>query len=364
MPSGSRLSPAGYLTIHEVPPSSFPDEPPPEPKVVDDFARRTSSPDPATRAKAWEEANGSPAFQRELQRLGEILSREEPDNFVQMRIVRDPGVAAEIWFKRDAVATLARYSANPLFRAREGGISMAEGERLRKLWAQRAEGGGVINLISVDSISGAVELGIAVEEPEFRRIAAERGWELGPDVRLSFPRPRPPAFADPSLQKHIRMFARETKAKGIQLLAGYSGRIILEDGCFRLTNRLGPLVMFGRETQLGLDEQGYLIVIGKARRYRVGEIGSWPGPNQVDEADPEVRTLRRQCGSAPITNVAEPESLRLFGLPDPQWVADYGRARSLPYRSAWQEVIACMKREERRGRLGLEARDRCVRQFN
>jgi hypothetical protein len=370
LPTGARLSPTGYFTIREVPPSPFPEDPPPEPQLVDDLARRTSSRDPAVRARAWEEANGSAAFQAELKRLRETIAREQPDNFVEVRIVRDPAVAAEIWFKRDAARTLARYTANPLFRPRQGGISAAELQRLQSLWAGRAGRGEVINLIGVDPISGSVELGIAVEEAEFRRIAAERGWELGPNLKLSFPRQRPPAFTQPSLARYVRALARETKAKGIQLTAGYSGRIILEDGCFRLASRkpgeTGPLVMFGRETQLGLDEQGYLIVSGEqeSRRYRIGETGSWPGPNMVDEEDPEVRELRRQCGGGAVTNVAEPHSERLFSLPDPQWVADYARARSLPYRSAWDEVISCMKREEARGRRALELRERCIRQFN
>jgi hypothetical protein len=368
-PTGSQLSSAGYLTILEAPASPFPEAPPPEPQVVDDFARRTSSPDPLVRARAWEEANGTPEFQGELQRLRQVLAREEADNFVDVRLVRDPAVAAEIWFKRNAARTLARHTSNPLFRAREGGLDRSEQERLRSLWVERAGRGDLISLIGVDPFAGLVELGIAVEEAEFRRIAAERGWELGPQLKLSFPTPAPPAFAAPGIDRQVRVFARENRAKGVQLLAGSVGRIILDDGCFRVQARdreRGPLVVFGRQTQLGLDAQGYLVVLseGGRKRYRVGEIGSWPGPNTVDEKDPNVRELRRRCGDGPIINVAEPESERLFSLPYGEWVADYARARSLSYQQAWREVIACMERQEQRGSAGLEARDRCIRQFN
>jgi hypothetical protein len=337
---------------------------------VDDLARDTSSADPEVRARAWERANGSPEFQQELQRLMQVLALQEPENFVEMRIVRDPEVAAEVWFKQGAAATLARYTSNPSFRPREGGLNRAEQEHLRSLWAGRIEGGHVINMLSVDPITGTVEIGSAVEEAEFRRVAAERGWELGPNLKLIFPQPRPPAFLDPLLAQYVRVFPRESKAKGIQLTGGYSGRIVLEDGCFRLQSRQagepGPLVLFGRQTRLGLDDQGYLVVSSDdgSRRYRIGEIGSWPGPNSVDESDPDVRELRRRCGGDPITNVAEPQSERLFSLPFPEWVADYARAHSLSYRQAWQQVLACMQREERRDRGGLEARDLCIRQFN
>jgi hypothetical protein len=209
-----------------------------------------------------------------------------------------------------------------------------------------------------------------VEEAEFRALAATRGWELSPAVSFSFASPRPPAFNDPSLARYVRVFAREANAKGIQLTGGSRGRIVLEDGCFRLAAREGgapgPLVMFERGTQLGVDDENYLVVIGgpeRERRYRIGEIGSWGGPNGIDEDDPDVRELRRQCGVGPLVNVAEPQSQRLFALPDPEWVADHARARNIPYREAWRRVIACMKREEPR-HLGLAARDRCIRQFN
>lgn len=370
LPTASRLSPAGYLTIGEVPPSRLPEDPPPEPGAVDDLARDTSSADPEVRARAWERVNGSPAFQQELQKLMQVLPAQEPENFVELRIVRDPGVAAEVWFKRHAASTLARYTSDPLFRPRQGGLSREEQEHLRSLWAGRMKGADVINMLSVDPIAGTVEIGSAVEEAEFRRIAAEQGWELGPSLRLMFPQPRPPAFLEPSLARYVRVFPRESKAKGIQLTGGYSGRVVLVDGCFRLQSQqsgeLGPLVLFGRQTQLGLDDQGYLVVFSedRSRRYRIGEIGSWPGPNSVDESDPDVRKLRQHCGGDPITNVAEPQSARLFSLPFPDRVADYARAHSLSYRQAWQQVLACIEREERRGRRGLEARDLCIRQFN
>jgi hypothetical protein len=369
LPTGARLSAEGYLTIREAPPSPFPATPPPEPRVVNDFARRTSSPDPAVRARAWEEANGSAEFQAELQRLRQVMAREEAETFVDVRLVRDPAVAAEVWFTQDAARTLARHTSDPRFRARQGGLNARDQARLRALWAERTEGGDLISHVGVNPFTGEVEVGSAVEAGEFRRRAAERGWVLGPEVKLSFPAPAPRTFAASGLETRIRAFSRETRAKGIQLTGGYSGRIVLEDGCFRLAGdegRPGPLVVFGRQTQLGLDAQSFLVVLGEEgrKRYRVGEIASWPGPNPVDENDRSLRELRRRCGGGPVVNVAEPESQRLFSAPYPDWVADYARARSLSYEQAWREVINCMEREERRGREGLESRDRCIRQFN
>jgi hypothetical protein len=352
-----------------VPPSPFPATPPPLPEVTNDFARAMASSDPAERRRAEEEANGSPAFQAELQRLSELLPRAEPDNFVAVRIVRDPGVAGEVWFKRDAAATLERYSSDPLFRPRQGGSTPAEQERLRALWTERIQDSNLISTLSVDPFTGTVELGVAVEEAEFRRIAAQRGWDLGAPLVLTFPPPRPEAFAVTSLAPLVRVFAREDKHSGIRLLALSTGRIVLEDGCFRLAREHGrderALVMFARDSQLGRDAQGYLAITQSgANLYRIGEMGAWGGPNGVDEKEPDVRRLRQRCGDGPIVNVANPQSERLFGLPDARWVADYARANSLTYEAAWQRVIGCMERQEAAGNRGLGARDRCIRQFN
>lgn len=163
LPTGARLSAAGYLTIREAPPSPFPDTPPPEPQVVNDFARRTSSPDPVVRARAWEAANGSAEFQAELQRLRQMVAREETDTFVEVRLVRDPAVAAEFWFTRDAARTLARHTSDPRFRARQGGLNARDQARLQALWAERTEGGDLISHVSLDRLTGEVEVAAAVD---------------------------------------------------------------------------------------------------------------------------------------------------------------------------------------------------------
>ena len=141
LPKGSALEASGYLTIREVPASPFPEDPPPEPTVIDEFARATSDPDPAVRERAWREANGPEAFQQELQRLLRILPEREAGNYVDARIVRDPDVA-EIWFKRDAAPTLARYTSDPLFRPREGGRTVAELQAVASEWFERLRRAG------------------------------------------------------------------------------------------------------------------------------------------------------------------------------------------------------------------------------
>ncbi|KLE32345.1 hypothetical protein AAW00_12870 [Aurantiacibacter luteus] len=375
-PTGATLSRAGHATIGEVPPSPFPADPPPMPTQLDVMARQTSLGTPEERARAWENAGSTPALRAAME---EVMPRLEAEpTYVQSRIAGEPGAKVlEVFFTRDAEATLARYTSDPLVVARTGGRTQAELEPVMRLWWDRLEaagrpaGGG-----SLDTIGGAVEINTGITRAEFNALAARNGWPdpLGEPVRFTFAAEQARAFADPSLARLVRSFARESMEPGIQLTGGFSGRVVLEDGCFVLDGGRGSertLVMFGRDAQLAQDEEGYLIVRranarepDEAAGYRIGEAGFWGGPNGFDENDAEVRALRAACGPGEIMNVRYPGSERLFALPYPLWVFDYAYSRGLTYDAAWDEVMACYKRQERRGRTGFEARDACITQYN
>ena len=371
MPRGATLSADGFLTIGAVPPSPFPADPPPMPTQLDTFARKTSLGTPDEQAKAWQEAGGSAAFQAELQRLRQVLAREEAGNFIDVRLMREPQVIGEFVFRRQGAETLARYTSNPSFRGVTVDVDPARLAQLKRVWIARLEGGAPISSLSANRFAGKLELVAGVEEAEFRALAAERGWNLDdPMLSLAFPAPQPAAFAEPRLAGHVRSFAREETAADIRLLALGTGRIVLDDGCFRLADDngepLAKLVMFARTSQLFVDGEGYLAVRSSEgdNLYRVGERGAWGGPNAVDENSGDVRELRRRCGTDEIVNVAAPQSERLFALPYPLWVLDYAYTKDISYEAAWDEVIACIERQEARGRRGLEARDRCIKQYN
>ena len=104
--------------------------------------------------------------------------------------------------------------------------------------------------------------------------------------------------------------------------AGFSGRVILDDGCLRLATRgksKGPLAVFHRETGIGIDEHGYLAAIdrktGKARG-RIGEMWSWAGPNP-DTGFDGLEELKSACGDGPLVNVGNPESQARFKARNP-----------------------------------------------
>lgn len=364
-PTGATTTAAGFWSVGEVQSSPFPATVPADPTVGEDdligkFARENG----LTRAQAEARINGPPELRDELSRIAQAL-RKEP-NFVENRMVRDPAVRIEVWFARDAAATLARHTRSPYFVAREGGWNQAEQNRMQDLWLSRMEE-GKIGTLAIDGIGRRVEIGVGTTEEQFLATARARGWDLA-QVNARYADPQPAAFADASIAAHVRAFAREATDPQVRMTALGIGRIVMDDGCFRLQaneNEKPTLVMFGYAATLDRDDQGYLVVRGPDEAvYRVGETGGWNTPNFVDEASAEVRALRAACGTDEIVNVGHPASYRLFGLPDPTWVTNYANARKLSQQAAWDEIVGCIGREEKQGRAGLDARDRCVRQFN
>ncbi len=72
----------------------------------------------------------------------------------------------------------------------------------------------------------------------------------------------------------------------------------------------GPLVVFRRETGIGLDAQGYLAIIDRATgkpKGRIGDYWEWAGPNP-DKLFDGLETLKAACGDGPIAYVGNPES--------------------------------------------------------
>ena len=367
VPTGATLSPSGFLTVGEMPPSAYPDDPPPMPTQLDTFARRTVFGTPEQRQRAWAEAGSTPEMRAEMERVMPAL-RAEP-NFVDVRLTGEPGAKyLEAFFTRDARATLARHTTSPLFVARTGGRTLAELEPVMQAWFDRLERAGrPAGGASANTFEGVVELDTGITREEFDALARRYDWPDIADepVRFTFAPEQPPAFADATLQPMIRIFARESTRPSIQLTALGTGRIVLQDGCFRLDGG-GPLVMFGRNSQLGRDAEGYLAVSEErtGETYRIGEMGAWGGPNGVNERDADVRRLREACGPGEILNVRQPQSERLFSLPQPLWVYDYAHTYAITYEAAWRRVTDCMEKQERRGRRGLEARDACIDQYN
>ena len=253
-----------------------------------------------------------------LERLQERLRREESDNYVSVRMNHKPDWSYTLYFKRDPEATLRKYSVHPRFKAAGASYTEADLKALVDPWLKRFAEERIAYAYSPFPAEGRAEIMMTITAAEYRAKAARRIWgDVPAPIQLSFAEDLAVPRVDPRVAPLLRGFASETQGTGLQMQAGFSGRVVLDDGCLRLEakgGKKGPLAVFHRETGIGLDAQGYLAVIdrrtGKAKG-RIGEMWSWAGPNPGEEFD-GLEELKAACGDGPIANVGNPESEARF----------------------------------------------------
>lgn len=335
-PRGAVIGPTGFATIADAPPVPYPDAVPPDPnEAARDRDRRREgfmNPDAAASTEAF--------------RLRARLVREVPDNFVDLKVIRDPQPRFAFYFRRNAEATLARFTQDPRFKAVEGGVPEAELQPLLEEWNARFREVGWGWHGSARTFEGDVEMNLGVPRSEFERVAVTRGWPPPPPrLRLNFAREIDEGSAvAPDLRPFIRVFARADQSPGVILSVANHGRIVLRDGCFRLEDGQGggPLVLFGREAVLRRDAEGWMEVRGPEATSgaRIGEMMVWGGYPEAREDEPGVKALRAQCGAGPIASIGTPVSAHSFRV-RPFAITTYARARGLRRQAAWEEIKAC-----------------------
>lgn len=314
VPRGATIGPSGYATILSAPPTGPLAAPPVEPPRPPADGRPTPLPMRREAIAARESmANPDDAAREAAQALNRRLRAGERGNYVGMRVVRDPKPRFAFQFRRNAAATLARYTRDPRFTSREGGLTTAELQPIFDEWWKRFEPYRLVGGGAVYEFDGVVRFDMNIDEAAFREIAARERWVLPERLELKFSQPRNPRSIDPALTRYVRVFARQDRRPAIINQALLGGRIILRDGCFRLTEHDEggePLVIFGRDVELGLDADGYMVLknTGSARAApRIGERMTWGGPQGYSEADSNVKLLRARCGADPIVAVGEPD---------------------------------------------------------
>lgn len=311
--SGPRMhiETSGYATVLHAPPSSRPVArtkryEPEETRLVRELgismedARRRVNPDKGMREAAHA--------------LHLRLTASVPDHYVGRRIVRDPYARFAFQFRRDATATLARFTSDDRFVAIEGGIPRVELEPAFQTWVARFIEHRIFNSGSISEFEGRMEFDINIEQSRFDALAAKEGWVIPGNVDLHFQRPLDADPVDPALARFVRIFPRNERGSGPVTLEYSSARLILRDGCFRLEGAGGvePLVLFGRGNRLGLDGEGFMIVFDPLAvehdrgPVRVGEIVVTGGLGSYDEMDAGTKALRAACGSAPIAALGTP----------------------------------------------------------
>lgn len=316
-PKGAVIGRNGYATIMRVPPSPTGDVKPQRPTYngpIEWYAQEEGLTVPEARKRLSEQMGFMPIFER----LQERLRRLEPDNYVSARINHKPDWHYVLFFKRDPEATLRRYSVNPRFKVAKAAMTEAELKALAAPWLARFEKAGIADVHGTDPIAGTASMTIPITRAQFDVIAAREGWgEVPAAIKLHFAADHQVPRVDPRVAPYLRGFASASRATTLQMERGEGGRVVLDNGCLRLAgNRKvkGPLVVFRRETGIGLDAQGYLAIIdrgtGKSKG-RIGELWGWAGPNPDKEFD-GLEELKAACGDGPIVNVGNPESEARF----------------------------------------------------
>lgn len=313
VPRGMAVGKEGLGTIRVAPPSPTGDVVSQRPTYngpIEFYAQEEGLTIPEARKRISEHMGFVPIFER----LQERLRRMEPDNYISARISHQPDWHYILFFKRDPEATLRRYSVNPRFKAAKAGYTEAELKALAAPWLKRFAEAGIVDAYGADATRGRISMTIRITRAAFDAIAAREGWGKVPAVlHLSFAAEHEWPGVDPRVAPLLRGFASESLATTMQMEAGFSGRVVLDNGCLRLAGKgraKGPLVVFHRETGIGLDAHGYLATInrrtGKATG-RIGEMWSWAGPNPGREFD-GLEALKAACGDGPVINVGNPES--------------------------------------------------------
>lgn len=352
-PRGATILPAGFATILDAPPRPYDDQPPPAVPQGEGPAEAIARALGISVREASDRVNPDGAARQAARELERRLRSGARGNFVTVAIERDPLPHFTFYFRRDAAPTLARFTRDPRFRAREGGVPREELQPIFEEWRRRFEPDRLFGGGGIDERNGVVRFDMDIDEAGFREVSARNGWRLPARLELEFSPPRNPRSVDPGLARFVRVFAREDRRPASVLQALLGGRVILRDGCFRLADpgQAGePLILFGRDTELALDGDGYMVVRQPGATTpspRVGEMMLWSGPRGVDERDEGLRELRARCGSGPVTAVGEPESAHAFRI-RPWAVDSYATAGRITREEAWRRIKACFAQEDAR----------------
>ncbi len=345
-PTGAKIEPSGFATIERAPPVPYPDAPPPaedRPRFEAEwYARNLGISVEEAQRRNREQQEARPEFER----LIALLRAREAGNFTAPRMVHKPDWAYVLYFKRDPEGTLAKYTSHPRIRAALARYTEEELRAIATPWADRFVARKLIDGWGTDATFGTAEMMMNVTEEEYRAIAAREGWGPVPDaVVLRFSAPLDHPSMDERAKPIVRIFAQNSRSTGMQLEAGFSGRITMRDGCFYSGK---ALAYFHRETGIGVDEQGYLALTdrrtGKSKG-RIGEWFSWAGPNHISEDMPMVRELRQRCGNAPIQNVGNPESAAQFRV-RAHLIDALAERRRISRERAWELLKQCWRKAD------------------
>ncbi|HEX8365015.1 MAG TPA: hypothetical protein VF603_07010 [Allosphingosinicella sp.] len=362
-------NPGSYPTIETAPPAGFGDAPPgPDGRPSGEAgwyaqAHGVSEAEAQRRMRLQHEVVG------EIGRIGPRLEAEQRGNYADIWIEHTPEWRVVVGFVRDPEATLRRYTANPLFVARQVRHSLVE------LHAGQADAFGQLRRLGIPAEGGTyvsdneVRIIAAVDAAEVAALLASGRLRVPPFVRVTGADALDPA--EPVAQaarRFVRILPQARHRTGAETAELNVGTIVLRDGCFRLdgAGEDDPFAFFGAETGIRLDDSGALILYQRgAGGYggdpaRVGERMVLGGGAGREIADAEATAaVRAACGPGRVVFVGNPRSYYAFRRRHSAWRVDaIAQRQRVSREEAWRRLSACWAREDefadrvRRGTAG------------
>lgn len=155
-------------------------------------------------------------------------------------------------------------------------------------------------------------------EAEFVGWTKANGWAVPLHIDWSFVPEMTLARVSEAAKDAIRVWPASMTRTGVQLQAGFSGRVELRNGCFFVGEGDEPadkLAWFHSEMALDRDSSGYFILRNRVNGQtlaRLGEEMSWGGPASADIDRKARSALIDACGNHEIYVVGTPESSERF----------------------------------------------------
>lgn len=300
--AGSTIEQSGYATLLDAPPAPYSAvAPAPHP--------RWTSKQLAGHAQFQRASQFQNRVRAEVEKLSAKLRRLEPRNFVDLYYENEGEPHVVFRFLRAPAATLRKYSRNPAFTAERARYSKQELRAAQDYMFNTFAADRVIQGGGIGSKEGLAVIDINISEPEFRALAAKKGVTIPPAVKLNFWATAPMQLLDerlpPEIARRVRIFPRDNRPVGIVNDINSHAKVVLKDGCFRLSDEGDALVLFPQGAQLFIDAEGYL-AFGPAdqRGYgRVGEDLVFHGSVAEVTAPELTGPIHKACGPGKVVKV-------------------------------------------------------------
>jgi hypothetical protein len=239
-------------------------------------------------------------------RISALLEGKESATFAGMWWQHEPEYRMVVAFTRDAAATLAKYTRDPIYKAvtRPGPTQAELRATQERLFRDLGRYGVQVVSASADIRDATVEIEVVSDLAPARAAAARGELQIPAYVRFREPPPIPRAAPPlpPAAQNPVKGFPRSTfRSGGPQLAILRVGKAVLEDGCLRLVGapgRRNRVIVWPNEAALDLvSEPGAIRVFDRmsGQSMRIGETMVLGGNSADLEGEKDVQDASPAC---------------------------------------------------------------------